>query len=261
MRIAEPGSSTAGSHARASDWIALGDASTLLGVSAATLRRWSDDGRVPVFTTPGGHRRYSRRALAALIPSTRRERLPLTRLTASAERITRAYRGASRVSSRARGRAVAEWPWMARLSEPETAEFRSQGRVLVEALLRYLERGPDGGGEDLQRAADAAAGHGRLMARLGCSTVEAVETFLWFRAPFLDQLSRLASRRGLDAREATKLLADVERGLDRLLVAMIEGHAGATAGAAKGPGGPRDAAGSGVVRGRLEQGASAPMRR
>ena len=212
---------------RANDWIALGDASTLLGVSAATLRRWSDDGRIPVFTTPGGHRRYSRRALAALIPSARRERLPLARLGASADRIARAYRGASRGSSRARGPVVAEWPWMDRLSEPEKAEFRLQGRVLVEALLQYLDHGPDGGDDDLERAAAAAAGHGRLMARLGCSTVEAVETFLWFRAPFLDQLSRLASRRGLDAREATALLADVERALDRLLIATIEGHAGA----------------------------------
>ncbi len=212
---------------RANDWIALGDASTLLGVSAATLRRWSDDGRIPVFTTPGGHRRYSRRALAALIPSARRERLPLARLGASADRIARAYRGASRGSSRARGPVVAEWPWMDRLSEPEKAEFRLQGRVLVEALLQYLDHGPDGDDDDLERAAAAAAGHGRLMARLGCSTVEAVETFLWFRAPFLDQLSRLASRRGLDAREATALLADVERALDRLLIATIEGHAGA----------------------------------
>ena len=254
MRIAAPGSTRAGGHARASDWIALGDASTLLGVSAATLRRWSDDGRIPVFTTPGGHRRYSRRALAALIPSARRERLPLTRLGASAERITRAYRAVSRASSRVRGPVVPEWPWMDRLSEPEMEEFRLQGRVLVEALLRYLEHSPDGGGEDLERAAAAAAGHGRLMARLGCSTVEAVETFLWFRAPFLDQLSRLASRRGLDAREATALLADVERALDRLLVATIEGHAGATTVV-------QDAAGAGDVRGRQGEGGSDPMRR
>ncbi len=257
MRIAGSGSASAGGHARASDWIALGDASTLLGVSAATLRRWSDDGRIPVFTTPGGHRRYSRRALTALIPSARRERLPLARLGASAERITRAYRGASRVSSRVRGPVVAERPWMDRLSEPETAEFRQQGRVLVEALLRYLDHGPDGRDDELERAAAAAAGHGRLMARLGCSTVEAVETFLWFRAPFLDQLSRLASRRGLDAREATALLADVERALDRLLVATIEGHASV----ATVPDGPRDAAGSGGVRGKLDEGGSDPMHR
>jgi glutamate dehydrogenase/leucine dehydrogenase len=67
---------------------------------------------------------------------------------------------------------------MDRLSEPEKAEFRLQGRVLVEALLQYLDHGPDGDDDDLERAAAAAAGHGRLMARLGCSTVEAVETFL-----------------------------------------------------------------------------------
>jgi DNA-binding transcriptional MerR regulator len=212
-------------HPSASDWIGLGDASTLLGVSAATLRRWSDEGRIPVFTTPGGHRRYSRRALAAMIPSVRRERPPLARLGASAERIVRAYR---RPLSRRRWPAARQ-PWVARLSESQTAEFRQRGRDLVEALLLHLDRGPAGAAEHLDRAIRLAAEHGRMMAELGCSTLEAVESFLQFRAPFLAELARLARRRGLDTREATALLAAVESALDRLLVATVEGHAGALA--------------------------------
>ncbi len=39
-------------------WLRLADAAACLGVSATTLRRWSDAGRVPCFRSPGGHRRY-----------------------------------------------------------------------------------------------------------------------------------------------------------------------------------------------------------
>ena len=51
--------------------IALGEASRLLGVDPDTLRRWADEGRVPAFTTPGGHRRFERRALERLVANRR----------------------------------------------------------------------------------------------------------------------------------------------------------------------------------------------
>jgi excisionase family DNA binding protein len=43
-----------------SDWLTLGQAAKFLGVAQSTIRKWSDQGRVPAFYTPGGHRRYRR---------------------------------------------------------------------------------------------------------------------------------------------------------------------------------------------------------
>ena len=37
----------------------VSEAAEFLGVSAASLRKWSDQGLVPVYRTPGGQRRYS----------------------------------------------------------------------------------------------------------------------------------------------------------------------------------------------------------
>ena len=45
------------------DWLTLGQAAKFLGVAQSTIRKWSDQGRVPAFYTPGGHRRYRRRDL------------------------------------------------------------------------------------------------------------------------------------------------------------------------------------------------------
>jgi excisionase family DNA binding protein len=45
------------------DWLTLGQAAKYLGVAQSTIRKWSDQGRVPAFYTPGGHRRYRRHDL------------------------------------------------------------------------------------------------------------------------------------------------------------------------------------------------------
>jgi phage gp36-like protein len=57
---------------------------------------------------------------------------------------------------------------------------------------------------------------------------DAVEAFLRFRRPFIDELAGLARKRGLDTREATALLVDAENALDRLLTALMSGHASVT---------------------------------
>jgi excisionase family DNA binding protein len=49
------------------EWLTLGQAARYLGVAQSTIRKWSDQGRVPAFYTPGGHRRYRRRDLEAFV--------------------------------------------------------------------------------------------------------------------------------------------------------------------------------------------------
>ena len=52
-------------------WLSLGQAAKYLGVSESTLRKWSDEGRVPAFSTPGGHRRFRTRDLDDFLESLR----------------------------------------------------------------------------------------------------------------------------------------------------------------------------------------------
>ncbi len=52
----------------AEEWLTLHEACSLVGVSPATLRRWSKNGDISTFTTPGGHRRFARSVLVGLLP-------------------------------------------------------------------------------------------------------------------------------------------------------------------------------------------------
>ncbi len=49
------------------EWLTLGQAAKFLGVAQSTIRKWSDQGRVPAFYTPGGHRRFRRRDLESFV--------------------------------------------------------------------------------------------------------------------------------------------------------------------------------------------------
>jgi excisionase family DNA binding protein len=51
------------------EWLTLGEAARYLGVAQSTIRKWSDNGRVRAFYTPGRHRRYRREDLDAFLDS------------------------------------------------------------------------------------------------------------------------------------------------------------------------------------------------
>jgi excisionase family DNA binding protein len=44
-----------------------GDAAKMLGVDPKTLTRWANTGRIPAVTLPGGHRRYRRSVVEAIL--------------------------------------------------------------------------------------------------------------------------------------------------------------------------------------------------
>ena len=205
-----------------SDRLALGDASRLLGVDPDTLRRWADEGRVPAFTTPGGHRRFDRASLERLVAERRAgPGGALAGLGPTQDRLSAAYR-------RRYDRPVGAMPDPRASIPPDDRQaFRDSGHRLVDALVRRLdEAGPLG--DAAERAAMAeAADLGDRLARHGVALPDAVTMFVSARQPFLAELRAMARRRGVDAARVNHLY-DIATGLlDRLLLAFVEAHSAA----------------------------------
>jgi excisionase family DNA binding protein len=199
-------------------WLSLGEASRLLGVSTATIRRWSDAGRLRAFTTPGGHRRFSRAALERLLPNDRDRRPPLESAGLTPTRLARVYR-------REAARPEADRGWLASLDGEDRETFRALGRRLAMALVGHLDAADEEQRRhQLSEGTAAAVEYGRRGAALGLSLSEVVEGFLSFRRPFLAEIAAAARRRGFDPAELARLHADADRALDRLLVATMSGH-------------------------------------
>src|SRR5580765_6352431 len=57
--MAEQVQETLSRAAQSPRWVTLRRACEILGVDESTLRRWADAGRLRVYRTPGGHRRFS----------------------------------------------------------------------------------------------------------------------------------------------------------------------------------------------------------
>src|SRR5687768_4609486 len=167
----------------------------MLGVSPGTLRRWSDAGRLRVFTTPGGHRRFARAALERLMPADRVRRPSLRSAGLTPDRLARTYHRAARS-------VLPELPWVLELSAEQRLLFRERGHVLAAQLLAYLDATrPETAEHHFEEATTTAGEYGRVAAGLGLSLSQAVEGFLRFRAPFHGELAAVARRRGFDTSE------------------------------------------------------------
>jgi excisionase family DNA binding protein len=195
------------------------EASALIGVSPATLRRWSDAGDIEAFTTPGGHRRFSRTAMAGFLPAPRRERPD----PAVPERIARAQR-------REIIRAALAAPWLSQLEPSGRAAVRDQARRLAAGLLRSFEAPTAAERGSARASAEAvAAEYGRIARLHGIPIRETVEVVLRSRAPFVRELAEAARRRELAPPESTELLEAAAVAIDRLVSAVMCGHEAAAA--------------------------------
>ena len=204
-------------------WLSLGPASRELGVDPDTLRRWADEGRVDAWTTPGGHRRFDRRAVERLA----RERRPgaptraLADLGASPERFARVYR------ARYAGGDTHERVASAPRDDTEREVYRQDGRRLITALVAYLDANPADGPARAVAETEAAAivdGHGARSSAGGISLTQAVELFVHARQPFLAEIAGLGRRRSLDSVRLASLYGDASAILDRLLLRFISAH-------------------------------------
>ena len=197
----------------------LGAASRLLGVDPDTLRRWADEGRVPAFTTPGGHRRFERKALERLMAARRTgPDNGLAALGSNAERLSAAYR---RRYSEQHG--LGPDP-RTRVPAADRDSFRDLGRQLVDALVRHLDETGQSRALAEREAIDLAAHIGERLALYGVPLSEGVSMFVSARRPFLAELSVVARRRGVEAAKIGDLFDSSTWLLDRLLLAFVAGH-------------------------------------
>lgn len=190
------------------EWMSIHEASTLMGVSSATLRRWSDAGAIQTFTTPGGHRRFSRSAVARLLPSNATEPLSRTR-----------RREVSRV--------VRDVSWFPDLDPDAQREMRRHARRISTALVAFTEAGAaDERASSLAEAESCAAACGELAAGRGVGLRETVEAFLTFRASYLRALIDTGSEHvnGDGARASAASVEAATDAFDRLVCRAMRAH-------------------------------------
>jgi excisionase family DNA binding protein len=200
-------------------WLTINAACRYLGVDQSTLRRWSDSGKVPVFRTPGGHRRYAEDDLRLLVgEGPRRQERPRVGRQELTDRTLSSYEDEYLRGARDRR-------WFQAYGPATQEEHRRLGRRLVDLAVRYAAAPATGDRQSLLTEGQQIGEHyGRQGALSGLSSVEMVEAFLFFRFPVVRAVLGMIDEEGLAAKRASRVFVEIGHFMDQVLIATVRSH-------------------------------------
>lgn len=195
--------------------VSIGKASLRLGVSETTLRQWSDEGKIKVFITPGGHRRYAQTELKKIM-ETRKTHSGIKDLVSEME-------GTSGRHGELARRFLNGTAWYHTLDEEAQARLAGFGRQMLHLVIRYLVQ-RSRREETMQQARSVGHDFGETLAGLGLPLTDSVEAFILHREPLLGAISHLVKTgETVNGRvaEAIPLVAQV---MDEALVSLVAAY-------------------------------------
>lgn len=202
-----------GSTLKKVNMLGISEASSLLGVSEATLRQWTDEGKIKAFITPGGHRRYSESELRRLLGSQRQVH--------GLKDLVKQIKEVSPMQPETARQYMQSTSWYSRLDNEAKRKMAERGHHMVELIIEHISnpRHPDA----LEQARHIGEEFGTDLARLGFSLSDALEAFLLHRAPVLNAVTAFMKNKELNSR-TIKVIPEINHLLDETLLALVEAH-------------------------------------
>ncbi len=200
------------------EWISLQEASSMIGTSPSTIRRWADNGKIPTRRTMGGYRRFSRSALLAI---SRKE-------YEAHQEIPTQNQAPPRSSDLSHQIIHQEWH-MRMVSHAAEEKMRSLGNQLLGLMILHINS-HDVNSRFLSDARAVGASYGAEAHDASISMHDMVEAFLFFRSA----VSQFAVTFGnvtqpKDLAESEDLRKRLDRFMDEVLLGAIESYENALA--------------------------------
>lgn len=192
--------------------VSIGEASRILGVSEATLRAWTDEGRIRAFVTPGGHRRYARADLKRFA-GLRAKVHSIKDLTAEMEQAVAVQREIAQTAFPAS--ILHE-----KLSPEERQRLASYGRQMLDVIIKYITE-PSRQEETVKLGQEVGRNFGIELSALGVPLTDALEAFLLHRTPFVNAVTNLLKRREMLSERAVEAVPLVSRVMDEALLSLV----------------------------------------
>lgn len=195
--------------------VSISEASHVLGVSETALRQWTDDGKIKVFITPGGHRRYSKAELKKLMTS-RQKVLGIKDLVTELEDTAQQHREIARTHLSTTSR-------YNRLSQESQEQLADLGRRSLNLIIRYITQ-PSKREETIKLAHDVGHSYGKTLAKLGLPLTDSVEAFILHRGPIINATTQLMRKREAFSGRVVEAIPLVAHVMDEVLVSLVATH-------------------------------------
>lgn len=195
--------------------VSISEASHILGVSEATLRQWTDEGKIRAFITPGGHRRYARVELKKFINS-HQKTLGIKDLVVELEDTVQLHREIARtyLSTTSRNN---------NLSRESQECLGDLGRRLLNLIIRYITE-PSKHEEIIELAHNVGRDHGETLAKLGLPLTDSMEAFILHRNPILNVTTHLMRKREVFSGRVVEAIPMVNHVMDEAMVSLVAAH-------------------------------------
>ena len=195
--------------------ITIGEASHILGVSEAALRRWTDEGQIKAFVTPGGHRRYSRVELKKFIASSQKV-LSVKDLVIELEETVQRNRDIVRTNPSTAF-------WFSKLNRESQKLMGDLSRRFIGLIIRYIN-GSVERAETLKLADSVGHDYGATLAKLGLPLTDSVETFVRYREPVMNATVHLMKKGVPVSVRVVEAIILVDHVMDEALISLITAH-------------------------------------
>lgn len=198
---------------RGGTWVSLRRACEILGADESTLRRWADAGRLRVYRTPGGHRRFSLNDLEQMVSGEGRNR--------GAEEVERL--AVARIKRQLQRARQDDHGWYGSLSDESKQQLRDLGRRLVEMAGEYMDKRTRRSSL-LDEALDVGGEYGRILIDAGLPLPSAVGAYIGFRKTIDETTNQAALRESMPVEEALAASGHVRALGDQVLLGITAAY-------------------------------------
>ena len=197
--------------------ISISEASQILGVSEATLRQWTDEGKIGAFITPGGHRRYSKVEI--------RQFMGLQQRVHGIKDLVAELEGAATLHHDIALANFTNTSWYNRLSKESQERLAQYGRRLLNLVIKYITE-PSKREETIKLVHNTGSDFGEELAKQGLSLIDSLEAFILHRDPVVNAATHLLKRREALNERAVEAIPLVTHIMDEALVSLVAAHQG-----------------------------------
>ena len=190
----------------------MGKAAQQLNVHPTTLRRWADNGEIPVMLTPGGHRRFAASDLATFASERRSLR--------HVNNLEQMWANAALTQTRQEITTHQDERWLASFDEEVKSRHRQLGQRLMGLTLRYIS--DDDGEPLLQEARQIGREYANIALDATIPLTEAVQAAMFFRDTLVETALHLPEDTHVRPQASLRLLRRINRLLNVVQLAIAE---------------------------------------